>query len=88
MDTTTNQNSPLEPRVLRRSVDRRMIAGVAEGFAEYFDIDPLFVRLAFVVLSFLGGLAVPLYLAAWLLIPAEGSEIAVADELLSQIRYH
>ena len=46
------------------------------------------MRIAFVVLTFLGGLAVPLYLAAWLLIPAEGSEIAVADELLSHIRYH
>lgn len=88
MDTTTNQNSPLEPRVLRRSADRCMIAGVAEGLAEYFDIDPTIVRIGLVALSFLGGVAIPLYLAAWLLIPEEGSEIAVADELLSQVRYH
>jgi phage shock protein PspC (stress-responsive transcriptional regulator) len=88
MNTTTNQNSPREPRVMRRSVGQRMIAGVAGGLAEYFDIDPTIVRIGLVALSFLGGLAIPLYLAAWLLVPEEGSEIAFADELLSQVRYH
>ena len=51
MDTTTNQNSPLEPRLLRRSVDRRMIAGVAAGLSEYFDIDPTLVRIGLVALD-------------------------------------
>jgi phage shock protein PspC (stress-responsive transcriptional regulator) len=87
MDTTTNQDNPPEPRLLRRSVDRRMIAGVAEGLAEYFDVDAMLVRICLVALSFLGGLAVPLYLAAWLLIPEEGSETALAEDLLSQLRY-
>ena len=46
-----------------------MLAGVAVGLADYFDIDPTLVRVGFVALSLLGGLAVPLYLAGWLLIP-------------------
>ncbi len=46
-----------------------MLAGVAVGLADYFDVDPTMVRVGFVALSLLGGLAVPLYLAGWLLIP-------------------
>ena len=37
-------------------------------------------------LAFLGGLAVPLYLAGWLLIPDEGAEHSIAEELLDRDR--
>jgi len=63
-----------------------MLAGVAAGLAEYFDVDPTIVRVGFVALSFLGGIAVPLYLAGWLLIPDEGAELSVAEELLARER--
>jgi phage shock protein C len=42
----------------------RVICGVCGGFAEYLGIDPLFVRLAFLVFIGLGGSGVILYLAA------------------------
>jgi phage shock protein PspC (stress-responsive transcriptional regulator) len=71
---------------LRRGGPDRMLAGVAVGLADYFDIDPTLVRVGFVVLSFLGGLAVPLYLAGWLLIPEEGADQSVAEELLARER--
>jgi phage shock protein PspC (stress-responsive transcriptional regulator) len=71
---------------LHRGGPHRMLAGVAVGLADYFDIDPTLVRVGFVVLSFLGGLAVPLYLAGWLLIPEEGAEQSVAEELLARER--
>jgi phage shock protein PspC (stress-responsive transcriptional regulator) len=61
-----------------------MLAGVAAGMADYFDIDPTLVRIGFVALSLLGGLAVPLYLAGWLLIPEEGADGSVAEELLAR----
>ena len=68
-------------------VDRgRMLAGVAVGLADYFDVDPTIVRVGFVALAFLGGLAVPLYLAGWLLIPDEDSDVSVAEELLARER--
>ncbi len=60
-----------------------MLAGVAAGLADYLDIDPTLVRVGFVVLAVMGGLAVPLYLAGWLLIPDEGYEQSMAEELLS-----
>ncbi len=63
-----------------------MLAGVASGLADYFDIDPTLVRIGFVVLALLGGLAVPLYLAGWLLIPEEESDRSVAEELLARER--
>jgi phage shock protein PspC (stress-responsive transcriptional regulator) len=63
-----------------------MLAGVAVGLADYFDIDPTLVRVGFVVLSFLGGLAVPLYLAGWLLIPEVDADQSVAEELLNRER--
>lgn len=71
---------------LRRGGPDRMLAGVAVGLAEYFDIDPTLVRVGFVALSLLGGLAVPLYLAGWLLIPERGAEQSVAEELLARER--
>jgi phage shock protein PspC (stress-responsive transcriptional regulator) len=65
-----------------------MIAGVAGGMAEYFDIEVTIVRLAFVVLVFLGGLGVPLYIAGWLLIPEAGSDTSFAEGLLHGNRHH
>lgn len=74
-----------EPR-LRRAGPGRMLAGVAAGVADYFDVDPTIVRIGFVALAFVGGLAVPLYLAGWLLIPDEESDTSVAEELLARER--
>ena len=78
----TNQSQE-EPRLLRRPSGGRILGGVAAGLAAYFALDVAHVRIILVALSFLAGAAVPLYLAAWLLIPAEGSGIAIADEVLN-----
>ena len=57
---------------LRRSVKGRVIAGVAQGMANYFDIDVVLVRLVWVLLLLPGGIPgiVP-YLICWLVIPSE-----------------
>ncbi len=68
---------------LHRAGSGRMIAGVAAGLADYLDVDPTLVRIGFVVLALMGGIALPLYLAGWLLIPDEGSEQSMAEEILS-----
>ncbi|MGA2527647.1 MAG: PspC domain-containing protein [Acidimicrobiales bacterium] len=83
MDETTNQNNPAEPRPLRRTREGSMLAGVAVGLSEYFEVDVTFVRIGLVALSLLGGAGIPLYIAAWLLIPEEGSDLAIAGEILS-----
>jgi phage shock protein PspC (stress-responsive transcriptional regulator) len=82
MSTRANQENQPGARLLRRPLDGRILAGVAGGLARRFAIDVAYIRIALVALSFLGGVGVPLYLAAWVLIPAEGSVIALADEAL------
>ncbi len=46
-----------------------MVGGVAAGFAEYLEVDPVLVRLGFVLLAFVNGLGVLFYLACWLVMP-------------------
>ncbi len=61
---------------LRRSLHDRKVAGVAGGLARHLDIDPVILRVAFVVLAFFGGAGLIIYGACWLLVPEEGSESA------------
>jgi len=71
-----------ERRALRRSSERRVIGGVAAGIADYVDVDVAVIRIAFVVLTLLGGSGILLYLAGWLLIPPDDGEHAVAHQWL------
>ncbi len=67
---------------LRRSRSDRKVSGVAGGIARHLDIDPLLVRVAFVVLTFFGGGGLILYGVAWLLVPEEdtGETVIRVDE--------
>jgi phage shock protein PspC (stress-responsive transcriptional regulator) len=67
---------------LRRSAHDRKVAGVAGGLARHLDIDPLILRVAFVVLAFFGGAGLLLYGACWLLVPEEetGEAVVTLDE--------
>lgn len=56
---------------LYRSRNERMIAGVCGGLAEYFGIDPTWIRLIFILFFFLGGSALLIYIIMWLIVPME-----------------
>ena len=64
----------MQHKRLTRSRDHRMIAGVCGGAAEYFETDPLILRLIFVVLAIMGGSGILLYLILALIIPEEKIE--------------
>jgi phage shock protein PspC (stress-responsive transcriptional regulator) len=64
-------------RRLARSREDRVVAGVCGGFARYFNIDPVFVRIGAVALAFVGGAGLLLYLAALLLMPGEQGSAVV-----------
>lgn len=71
---------------LIRSVNDRMIAGVCGGLATYLGIDPVLVRLAFVVLTLASGVGLALYVVLWIVMPeattaagASASEEAYQD---------
>jgi phage shock protein PspC (stress-responsive transcriptional regulator) len=61
---------------LRRTSGDRRVAGVAGGLARHLDIDPVILRVAFVVLVFFGGAGLVLYVACWLLVPSDDRERA------------
>jgi phage shock protein PspC (stress-responsive transcriptional regulator) len=65
-----------------------MLGGVAGGIATFFDVDVLYVRIGFVALSVLGGGGVVLYIAAWALIPEQGSNIGLAQKFVRRARRH
>jgi len=75
-----------EQRPLVRPREGRMLAGVAGAIADYLAIDVTLIRVGFVVLTFLGGAAIPAYLACLLLIPEEGSDQSIAASLLDSVR--
>lgn len=56
-------------RRLYRDMDNAMLAGVASGIGAYFDIDPIWIRLLFLVSIFFGGTGILLYIILWVLIP-------------------
>lgn len=56
---------------LYRSRCNRMIGGVCGGIAEYFNIDPVIVRVAAVALFFMGGSALLAYVIGLIIIPSE-----------------
>ena len=61
---------------IRRSRANRKVAGVAGGLGRHLDIDPVILRVAFVVLTFFGGVGLLLYVALWLLLPDDGKDWA------------
>ncbi len=63
-----------------------MIAGVASGVAGYVGVDVVLVRIAFVVLTLVGGLGIPLYLACWVLVPDEDTAQSIATEFSSNMQ--
>ena len=63
---------------LRRSGDDKMLAGVAGGIARYLGADVTLVRVIIAALALFTGAGAALYLAAWLLIPADGDDEPIA----------
>ncbi|QIS01789.1 PspC domain-containing protein [Nocardia brasiliensis] len=60
------------------------IAGVAAGFGRRYNVDPVLVRVAFVVSAIFGGSGVVLYLLAWLLCSEEGEQASAAESLVGK----
>lgn len=57
-----------EKKRLTRS-DNKMIGGVCAGLADYLDLDPTIVRVAWVLMVMFAGFGVLLYAILWLVMP-------------------
>lgn len=56
---------------LTRSSSDKKIAGVCGGLALYFDIDPILVRVAFLIAFFMGSLGFWAYIIMWIAVPED-----------------
>ena len=56
-------------RRLYRSRNNRMLGGVCFGLADYLNIDPTIVRIAWVLFTALGGAGLLAYIICWIIIP-------------------
>lgn len=65
---------------LTRSNTDRIVAGVCGGIANYLNVDPTLVRLAFVLLVLLAGVSPLIYLVLWAVLPTE----TTANQAFSQ----
>lgn len=59
----------MNKRLYKSATDKKL-CGVCGGVAEYFDIDPTLVRLAWVVFTLLGGSGILAYIIAAIVIPS------------------
>jgi phage shock protein PspC (stress-responsive transcriptional regulator) len=58
-----------ETRRLFRDPDDHLVAGVCSGIANYFDIDAVWVRLAFAIFIVFAGTGLILYIILWIVVP-------------------
>ena len=71
-DTSPTPPQPEEPpRRLTRSTSDRLIGGVAGGIGRHLNVDPLAIRITFVILTFAGGLGLIAYLLCLAFVPTD-----------------
>jgi phage shock protein C len=72
-------------KILVRSRKGRMLAGICAGVADYSGLDVTLVRVMVAVVSVItGGTGVLAYLAAWMIIPDEGENASIAQDILGK----
>lgn len=66
-----NQSNPTySSRRLYRNPNDKILGGVCSGVANYFDVDPVIIRLVFAILFLTAGIGLLAYILAWIIIPA------------------
>lgn len=69
---------------LYRSTTHKVIGGVAGGIGEYLDVDPVLIRIAFLVALFAGGAGIVAYIVAWIIIPEQPRDSAMTTPMNPQ----
>ena len=75
----------MEPKRFYRSTTDRIIGGVAAGLAEYFTLDPVLIRLLFVIFTLFGGSGALVYVILWIAIPEKPSGLNQAQNVKQPI---
>lgn len=76
-----------QQKELYRSTADRKIAGVCGGIAEYFGMDPTFVRAIFIALAIAGGVGIVAYAVMWIMVPERpAADVPVDNELNAHLK--
>jgi len=68
-ETATPESEQKIRRRLYRDGDNRVLGGVCSGMGAYFNIDPVILRIIFVLVLFMGGASIPVYIILWIVVP-------------------
>ena len=74
----------MTPNRIRKSSQDKMLFGVAGGLADYFNVDPVLVRLAFVLTTFAGGLGLVAYVVMAIIVPQGESNAAHPADVVKE----
>ena len=69
---------------LRRSATDSKVAGLCGGLGQQWGVDPVLIRVGWVLLALSGGIGLVLYLAGWLLLPVDGKQEAPLHDILGE----
>jgi len=64
-------------RLMRSTTDKKL-AGVCGGLGAYFDVDPMIIRLCWLLAVFLGGTGLLAYVVLWIVLPLSPPENSIA----------
>jgi len=73
----------MDKRLFRSRTDR-MLWGVCGGLAHYFAIDPVIVRLIFILTIFFGGFGIMAYIILAIVVPVESSQASEPRETIKE----
>ncbi|WP_157254396.1 PspC domain-containing protein [Nonomuraea typhae] len=69
---------------LRRTRKGRIVGGVCSGIGEYVGIDANIIRIGLAIATLFGGMGVGLYAIGWLLIPEDGRNESIVQDLIGK----
>jgi phage shock protein C len=76
--STRNYSKPRQGRLFRDPYNKR-VGGVCSGLSHYFDVDPVIIRLIFVLFLFFGA-GLVIYIVAWIVVPEARSREELHQE--------
>ncbi|MFC4112356.1 PspC domain-containing protein [Nonomuraea zeae] len=79
-----SEYSEYNVKKLRRTHKGRIVAGVCSGIGEYVGIDANLVRIGLAIATLFGGVGVGVYAIGWLLMPDEGTDTSIVQDLLNK----
>lgn len=75
-----------ETKKLHKSRTNKVIDGVCGGIAEYFNVDPVIVRIIFVLLAVWAGVGVILYIIGMIIMPVKGEESIINSKSAKEVK--